>query len=128
MRASRILSTILSAMVKIAIAIWIVNFLYTKAAGAYDFGYRIFTEEPIAPAPGKDVSVALTEGKSTMDIAKLLTEKGLTRDKYLTFAQILASEYKENIKPGAYVLNTSMTVEEMLAVMSPDIVEDEEEE
>lgn len=127
MRASRILSTILSAMVKIAIAIWIVNFLYTKAAGAYEFGYRIFTEEPMAPAPGKDVPFALTEGKSNMDIAKLLTEKGLTRDKYLAFVQILASEHRKDIKPGAYVLNTSMTVEEMLGVMSPELSDEEEE-
>ncbi len=120
MKASQILSMLLSALVKIAIAIWIVNFVYTKATGAYDFGYRIFTEEAIAPAPGKDVPVAITEGKSNMDIAKLLVEKGLTREKYLTFVQILASEHRKDIKPGAYVLNTSMTTEEMLGVMSPE--------
>lgn len=127
MKASQILSMLLSALVKIAIAIWIVNFIYTKATGAYDFGYRIFTEEAIAPAPGKDVPVAITEGKSNMDIAKLLVEKGLTREKYLTFVQILASEHRKDIKPGAYVLNTSMTTEEMLGVMSPEEPDEAEE-
>lgn len=127
MKASQILSMLLSALVKIAIAIWIVNFIYTKATGAYDFGYRIFTEEAIAPAPGKDVPVAITEGKSNMDIAKLLVEKGLTREKYLTFVQILASEHRKDIKPGAYVLNTSMTTEEMLGVMSPEKPDEAEE-
>lgn len=128
MKISQILSTILSALVKIAVAIWIVNFIYTRTLDAYDFGYRVFTEEPISPAPGREVSVALTEGKSNMDIAKMLEEKGLVRDHYLAFAQILASEYKEKLVPGAYTLNTSMTTEEMLMAMSPQPVVSEEDE
>lgn len=128
MKISQILSTILSALVKITIAIWVVNFIYTRTVDAYDFGYRVFTEEPMSPAPGRDVSVALTEGKSNMDIAKMLEEKGLVRDHFLAFAQILASEYKDTMVPGAYTLNTSMTTEEMLKAMSPGEAEEEDED
>jgi len=126
MRISQILSTILSALIKIAIAIWLVNLIYTKTMEAYDFGYRIFTEEAVSPAPGRDVSVSITEGKSVMDIAKLLEEKGLVRDYRLAFAQIYASEYRADMEPGVYTLNTSMTVEEMCAAMVP-VAEEEEE-
>ena len=127
MKVTQILSTLLSALVKIAVAIWIVNLIYTKTLEAYDFGYRVFTEEAVSPAPGRDVSVSITEGKSVKDIAKLLEDKGLVRDYKLCMVQIYASEYRENMEPGVYTLNTSMTVEEMCAAMAPEDEEEEEE-
>lgn len=129
MKLTQVLATILSAIVKIAIAIWIVNFIYTKTLAAYDFGYRVFTEAPISPAPGRDVTVSYTEGKSFKDLAKNLEEKGLVRDYKLAMVQMYVSAYKNTIKPGAYTLNTSMTTEEMMKTMSPgvDDAEDKEE-
>ena len=119
MKLTQILATILSAIIKIAVAIWIVNFLYTKTLVAYDFGYRIFTEAPIAPSPGRDVVVSYTEGKSFKDLAKTLEEKGLVRDYKLAMIQMYVSVYKDTIRPGSYTLNTSMTTEEMMKAMSP---------
>jgi len=128
MKLTQILSTILSAIIKIAVAIWIVNFIYTKTLAAYDFGYRVFTEAPISPAPGRDVTISYTEGKSFKDLAKSLEEKGLVRDYKLAMVQMYASAYKNTIKPGAYTLNTSMTTEEMMKAMSPGADEEDEEE
>ena len=128
MKLTQILATILSAIVKIAVAIWIVNFIYTKTLAAYDFGYRVFTEAPISPAPGRDVTVSYTEGKSFKDLAKSLEEKGLVRDSKLAMVQMYVSAYKETIKPGAYTLNTSMTTEEMMKAMSPGVDDSEDEE
>ena len=128
MKLTQILSTILSAIIKIAVAIWIVNFIYTKTLAAYDFGYRVFTEAPISPAPGRDVTISYTEGKSFKDLAKSLEEKGLVRDYKLAMVQMYASAYKNTIKPGAYTLNTSMTTEEMMKAMSPGVDEEDEEE
>ena len=119
MKLTQILATILSAIIKIAVAIWIVNFIYTKTLAAYDFGYRVFTEAPISPSPGRDVVVSYTEGKSFKDLAKTLEEKGLVRDYKLAMVQMYVSVYKDTIKPGAYTLNTSMTTEEMMKAMSP---------
>ena len=126
MKVSQILSTILSALIKIAVAIWIVNFIYTKTIAAYDFGYRVFTEEAVSPAPGRDVTVSIVEGKSVKDIAKLLEEKGLVRDYKLAFIQIYASEHRKEMEPGVYTLNTSMTVEDMCTAMCPSLEEAEE--
>lgn len=126
MKISSVVSTIVSALLKIAVAIWIVNFVYTKTIEAYEFGYSVFTEEAIAPAPGRDVSFSFTEDKSKLDIAKMLEDKGLVRDYKLAFVQIYASEYKDSIEPGIYTLNTSMTTEEMMAAMSPKEEETEE--
>lgn len=125
MKVRQILASILSALIKVAVIVWIVNFIYTKTLAAYDFGYRVFTEAPMAPEPGRDVSFSYTEGKSYMDIAKTLEEKGLVRDYKLAFVQILCSETREQMEPGIYTLNTSMTVEEMVAVMHPEQVEED---
>lgn len=128
MKIRQILATILSALVKIAVVLWVANFIYTKTMSAYDFGYRVFTEEPISPSPGRDVQFSYTEGKSYMDIAKTMEEKGLVRDHNLAYIQILVSEGRKEMKPGAYTLNTSMTVEDMVTTMTQNDEYDEEEE
>ena len=103
-------------------------FIYNKAIDAYDFGYRVFTEPAVSPAPGRDVTFALTEGKTGKALAESLYEKGLVRDENLAFAQIMASEYRESLTPGVYELNTSMTLEEMMAVMGGEVEEETEED
>lgn len=128
MKVRQILATVLSALIKIAIAIWIINFIYTKTMAAYEFGYRVFTEDAVSPAPGRDVTVSITEGKSYKEIAELLYDKGLVRDANLAYVQILVSESREDMVPGVYTLNTSMTVEEMTAAMCPVEEDDEEDE
>lgn len=129
MKAAQIrdmLTTILSAIIKIIVIMWLVSFIVSKATDAFNFGYRVFTEEPMSPAPGRDVSVALTEGKTEKALALTLEEKGLVRDSNLAYVQILCSEYKNTLEPGVYTLNTSMTLEEMMYAMSPSEHEEED--
>lgn len=125
MNVKQLLGSVLSALIKIAALIWVVNFIYSKTIAAYDFGYRVFREEAMSPAPGREVVVSVTEGKSPKDIAKILEEKGLVRDANLALVQIYCSEYRKQLKPGVYTLTTAMTTEEMLKAMSP--VEEEDD-
>jgi len=99
----------------IAIAVLVI---FKTGQKAYDFGFRIFTEEAMSPAPGRDVAVTIVKGDSTMDVAKMLEEKGLIRDSNLFFVQKKCSEYDGDIKPGFYTLNTSMTAEEIFATIA----------
>lgn len=101
-----------------AIAVAAVVIIYKGAVIAYDYGYRVFKEEPVAEAPGVDIQVDITIGKSTMDIGQILEDKGLIRDAKLFYIQNLLSHYKDKLQPGTYVLNTSMTMEEMMEIMS----------
>lgn len=125
---TEIISSIISTVVKILVVIWLVNFIYSKAVAAYDFGFRVFTEEAVSPAPGRDITFAITEGKSDKAIAESLAEKGLVRDAKLAYIQILASEYKDKIEPGVYTLNTSQTLEEMMQTIAYTNYPPEEEE
>ena len=94
--------------------------LYKAAIMGYEYGFRIFAEEPIDREPGVDVNVAIVEGKSVKEIGKLLEEKGLIRDGTLFVFQEKLSEYAGDLKPGNYTLNTSQTPYEMMAIMAQE--------
>ena len=118
MSTRQMVMAVVSAILKVAIAVAAVVIIYKGAVIAYDYGYRVFKEEPVAEAPGVDIQVDITIGKSTMDIGQILADKGLIRDAKLFYIQNLLSHYKDKLQPGTYVLNTSMTMEKMMEIMS----------
>ena len=121
-------------MIKIAFTIMVVLliiFLTMRASFvAFDFGYRVFTESAIDEAPGKNVEVTIEESMDGKDIGKVLLEKGLVRDANLFWLQYKLSAYADEIYPGTYMLNTSMTAKEMMVIMStePEVIEEVVEE
>lgn len=89
----------------------------------YEFGYRVFTEPAVSAEPGRDIPVMVKDDMSDREVAKMLEEKGLIRDKNLGFLQIKLSAYSGKFIPGVYNLNTSMQIKEMLIVMSTEAEE-----
>ncbi len=116
---------VVKGIFKIAVALAVVILIYNLGLKAYDFGYRIFAEEPVELGTGRMVSVSIVEGKSVSEIGEILEEKGLIRDAKLFYFQEMFSEYKGDLKPGVYELSTGMTPYEMMEIMSAS---DEEEE
>lgn len=113
------------SILKIAVALAIVLLVYNLGLKAYDFGFRIFAEEPMELGEGRVISVSIVEGKSVKEIGEVLEEKGLIRDATLFYFQEMFSEYKGELKPGVYELSTGMTPYEMMEIMSAS--EEEEE-
>ena len=101
--------------VKIVLLAVLVLALIFTGRQAYTFGYQIFAQEAMSEAPGKKVAVTITKDMSFGEIAKLLEEKKLIKDKNVFRIQYMLSEYKGEIEPGSYVLNTA---DEMLKVLS----------
>lgn len=101
--------------------------IFKASTFCYEFGYRIFSETPVESEPGNDVVVQIDEGDSAVDIGKKLEEKGLIRDSELYVAQYYLSAYVDELLPGTYTLNTSMTTKEMLVVMSTPVEDTEVE-
>ena len=101
--------------------------IFKASTFCYEFGYRIFSETPVESEPGNDVVVQIDEGDSAFDIGKKLEEKGLIRDSELYVAQYYLSAYVDELLPGTYTLNTSMTTKEMLVVMSTPVEDTEVE-
>lgn len=117
---TNVIGPVVGMIVKFTLIAAILIFAYKGAMKAYDFGYRIFSDEPIVPGSTTTVSVAIVEGKSVMDIGNMLEEKGLIRDAKLFYFQELFSQYQGDLKPGVYDLSKGMTADEMMAVMAAE--------
>ena len=94
---------------------------------AFDYGYRVFTEPPMASKPGTSVMVTITPEMGAGDIADVLLEKGLIRDDNLFWIQYQLSAYRGELLPGTYTLNTSMTAKEMMIIMAHQDEEEDED-
>lgn len=115
-------------VVKILAVVILIMFVYDTAAKAYDYGYRVFAEEPVSMGEGRTISVYVKEEYSVREVGEMLESKGLIRDASLFVVQEFLSEYHGKITPGIYDLNTSMSVEEMLEIMSAASEEEGQED
>lgn len=130
MNTKQLLGALVAMIVKICIAAAVIIVVFRLAVWAYDFGFQIFADIPVAEGEGRTVSVVITENKSNKEIAELLESKGLIRDAGLFYIQEKLSDSNGEIKPGVYELSTAMNVEEMLAIMctgEEETTEDAEE-
>lgn len=126
MKSNGIAMGMLGTVIKTFFVVILIVIIYRTSMMAYDFGFRIFAEEPMTAAPGRDVAVRIDEGSSALEIGEVLEKNGLIRDAKLFFLQELLSEYKDKLQPGTYTLNTAMTADQMMQVMAA--AEQEEEE
>lgn len=91
---------------------------------AFDFGYAIFNQVPMASEEdGRDITVVVESGDSVYQIGKTLKNKGLIEDAKIFAIQEKLSDYKGKLQAGTYILNTSMNVEEMMAVLARENTE-----
>ncbi len=124
MNAKEVVISVFSTVFKIVLAIIIVMLVYKWTLTAYEYGQRVFNEPPVTTGSGRSVSVVISEGDGAKEVGEILEKKGLIRDAGLFFIQERLSEYKDKIIPGTYELNTSMTTEEMLQIMSVQVEEE----
>lgn len=120
--------SVATAAVKIIVFVLIVKYVIGIVTTAYDFGYRVFAEEPVSAEPGIAYTVELSEETTPRQVAEALEDYGLIRDKNVFYVQYLVSSYKGKLMPGNYELSTAMTADEMLGIMSSSYVEAEEDE
>lgn len=97
MNARKVVMRVVSISFSILVVVLIVFALTKLGNYAYQFGYRVFTEEPVDAKEGKDVIVRIEEDMDAMDIGILLEEKGLIRDASLFVAQLKLSSYNDKL-------------------------------
>lgn len=125
MNGKYLVGVVIETIIKVIVIAVVVMFVFRTATTAYEFGYKVFADEPVSVSGGRTITVGIAENASVKDIAKMLEEKGLIRDSKLFIVQELLSAYHGEILPGIYDLSTSMSAEEMLAVMSTPAEETE---
>lgn len=128
MSASKIVMRLVSISFTVLIFLVVVYGLYELGIRSYSYGYRIFAEPPVTSGEGKDRLVQVKNQMSDTDLAALLEEKGLIADRWLFVLQLKLSGYSGRIKSGRYTLNTSMTANEMMQILSQEESEETEQE
>jgi len=128
MKITDVIVTVCGTIIKIAVAIIMVVVIYRGVFKAYDYGYRIFQEDPVSAGEGYTITVEITEDMSAKEMGQMLYEKGLIRDEKLFVIQYMLSEFKEDLLPGEHDLSTAMTVEEMMEEMTKEKVVESTEE
>ena len=118
MKIKYLIGAVFETMIKGIVLVLIVMFVYRTAIEAYDFGYRVFAEEPISRSGGRTITVAVAEDYTVRGLAEMLKDRGLIRDADLFVVQEFLSEHRGEIKPGIYDLSTVMTAAEMLQIMA----------
>ncbi len=127
MDIKQLLGAITAMIARIAIAAVVIIVVFKLAVGAYDFGFQVFADIPKDEGDGRTVSVVISADQDSKDVGKLLENKGLIDNANVFYVQEMLSEYKDQIKPGTYELNTAMSVEEMLEIMCGQDEEETEE-
>ncbi len=118
MNSKEMVTSIFATVFKVVLIIVIIMIVYKGSVTAYEYGQRVFNEPPITTGSGRTIQVNIPEGSSAKEIGELLEKKGLIRDGRLFQVQEMLSEYKDKLQPGAYELNTSMTTEEIMKLLS----------
>lgn len=117
---------VFDTILQILLVAAIVYACYKGAQTAYSYGYRVFTEKPVAATVGNDVEITIPVDFNAKQLGEIFEGKGLSRDSKLLMLQYYCSEYRKNIKPGTYTLNTTMTAEEMFESIAQINIEKEE--
>lgn len=118
MKNLKIVLSVVLTVVQLTLILAAIYVVYIGAVKCHDYGYRIFAEPPMTDGEGKTVLVAVTETMKPKDIGEMFEKKGLIRDGKLFILQYYLSEFRKDVKPGQFELNTSMTVEEMMEAMT----------
>ena len=100
MNIKSLIATVLETIIKVVILAAFVLFVFRGATAAYDFGYRVFADEPVSVAGGRTITVGVAESASVKDIAEMLEEKGLINDANLFVVQELLSAHHGKLLPG----------------------------
>ena len=128
MDVKQLLGAITGMIIKVALSVVIIIAIFRIAIAAYDFGFQVFADIPVSEGEGRPVSVVVSSTQDVKDIAKMLEEKGLIRDDLVFVIQEKLSESDHGIESGTYELNTAMTSEQILAVLTNSVEATEVEE
>lgn len=120
MESKKVAGTILSVSIRVAIFALALFLVYFFGRRSFEFGTSIFDEKSVDVAgQGYDVMITIPAGSTNKEVADILYNNGLITDTHLFLVQLKLSDYSKSIKPGEYVLNTSMKPTELMEKISP---------
>ena len=86
--------------------------IYKVGTSAREFCYQVFGAYSMDAEPGINAEITIKDGASTMEVAAALEQYRLIPNRYSFYLKVQLMGYK--ILAGTYILNTSMTYDEIL--------------
>lgn len=126
MSAQKAIVAVILFLFRVLVVLLVIMGIFRLGEYAYAYGYSIVSDAAMEPAPGRDIEVVLTDDMDTKEVAELLERRGLIEDQMIFRIQLKINKLEEDMKPGNYVLNTSMTPEEIMLALSGEAEEEEE--
>lgn len=105
-------------ILKILTYILVVCIMILLCKTAYSFGYSVFKQEAMAEEPGQAVTVVIPEGSSVREIGQILEQKGLVESSMIFGVQEYFSTFHGDLMSGTYLLNTAMTPDDIMEILS----------
>lgn len=112
----KIASFVLKLLVNLFFYIIIVILTINVSKMALDFTYQLYGPVTMEAAPGTEVMFEIQKGDSTMDVASKLENRLLIKNKYAFYLKNKLE--KSVIMPGSYTLNTSMTYDDIITLIT----------
>jgi UPF0755 protein len=105
-------------VVKILFVVLVVVVVAFLARRAYSLGYEVSSYKPSEAQDAEDVAILIREGMTAREVGELLIENGVIRESLDAFLiQERLSKYHDAYVPGMFVVNPSMNIEEILAIL-----------
>lgn len=122
----KISSFVLRLLLNIIFFVLVIIFVIYGSRKAFDFTYQLYGPVSVDQEPGKVIPIKINKGEATMDIASKLELKRVIVDKYSFYFKTKLQN--KVIMPGTYMVNSSMTYDEVLDIItdySKSMVQDE---
>lgn len=110
--ARDVIGFILHLLLNILFYTVVIFTIYKVGMTAKDFCFQVFGNTTMDAAPGINAEIVIKEGASTMEVSAALEMNRLIPNRYSFYLKVQLMGYK--ILAGTYILNTSMTYDEIL--------------
>jgi UPF0755 protein len=122
----KITSFIMRLLLNIIFYILVVLLIVNVSKQVYTFTYQLYGPDAVDEAPGREIIFQINKGESSMDIASKLELNRAIENKYSFYLKTKIQALV--IMPGTYIINSDMTYDEILTVItdySASIVKEE---
>lgn len=123
----KISSFILRLLLNIIFFVLIIAFVIYGSRAAFNFTYQLYGPVTVDEEPGRQAYIEIAKGESTMDVASKLELYRVIVNKHSFYFKTKLQN--KVIMPGKYEVNSSMTYDEILDIItdySKSLVQNEE--
>lgn len=118
----KITTFILRILLNIIFYVIVIMLITSFSKRTYEFCYQVFGQVTVSEEPGRDIEIQIKKGESTMNVASKLELNKVIVNKYSFYVKAKLKKY--NIMPGTFIVNTSMTYDEIFSIITVPSVDE----